>query len=81
MERAGSGLSWRNAQVLVPDLTFNPQFRVDPRRQLELQPLRPAVRRWHLEFNRKIGPRHRARDKFGVCEGACRGIRTENSPP
>jgi hypothetical protein len=38
MQRRGSGggSSWRNAQVLVPDTTFNPQFRIDPGGQLKL---------------------------------------------
>src|SRR5262245_49391081 len=58
----------RDSQILIPNLTFDPQFCCDAGREFELHPLGPAVRGGHLEFYHKISPRHRAGDKFSVCE-------------
>src|SRR5262245_23509564 len=56
----------RNAQILVPNLTFDIHFWSDPRGELQSEPLRLTVRSWYLEFNRKISPRYRTGYQFGV---------------
>ena len=47
---------WRDLKLLVPNLARDPLFWLDAGGELELQPLSPAVRRWHLEFDRKVSP-------------------------
>ena len=72
---------WRDSELLIPNLTRNPLFWLDAGWELELQPLRTAVRCGYLEFNRKVSPRHRAGYEFSVRKRLRPTAGTENFPP